>query len=612
MVALEPTQSQDEGDGITPSTSQCSSQSNSYTRRSPNAELTLRLPTTGTKAAMPCMPAVDESVVENEENEEEGAAEEAGASQQLDKLEGMLDVCCTTKKLCNDDYRRNAYAQQVKAWQQEEQAFLKHGEWCEQRIIILLQEAFRCSYTHLKRSYRDGAMSAQTFDERRQALRTSLESMKSSYRRTIESAKSRKDDVMAIATKAAACIASVYPWSSDGFLLSFEENMHFGRVSLSSDKNPFHHGGPTPITTAPTPQRAPATPPQPTPQTGLDAQTQAATVDASEASAPLPPTSAATARNGLAKGLPPVALRRLAPRRQVFHKGVAPDGSPLLSSTTSAATEASSAVSQGSASHHRRFAAFSPGATTAVALPATCGPLRPSEGSYFQRQEIEVSGMAFTCTSLVSSMFFAFRRAAIAAATKRQRLASSSAADPLCNSTVPARRRRPVTIRTDSSATPEAALDTAARKTSTAATPDFVPSPVSPCCFSKAQPFAVDAPPPPIDAGPAMASQVWQQATPPGPFYQPPGVYLPPYASLYCNPSAGMPAVTPPPPLYGQRPAATQPAPPLYPSRCAAVVNPLCCGHQTTRAGSAGLSFAASPNQQTAPMVDDQYVKQLW
>ncbi|KAG5474251.1 hypothetical protein LSCM1_03029 [Leishmania martiniquensis] len=329
--------------------------------------------------------------------------------------------------LCNDEFRRSAYERQVQRWQQDEMAYLKHEGWCEHRLILLIQEAFRCSNNNLKRAFSTGTVSAEVYAARVAGLKNSLLRIKAEYRRTLQRTRDRKGDLPSIASKAVTCIASVYPWSSSGFLIGFEENIKFGQlVDLTGSDG--RHG-------------TPLSPSTPQPSVNVAVPSCQDVTSVAKAALPgmrsehsnspaVPSLSVTSPCHDRSRATPHVALRPLPPRHRPFQKGTAPDGSPLLSPVRSGiSTETISASGPLTVESPNRsfFAAspisLSPKSPVPVPPASVAGPFRSDEQRFLEKGQLFVHGMAFVSHSLASTIFISSRRATIAAATVRRRLA---------------------------------------------------------------------------------------------------------------------------------------------------------------------------------------------
>jgi hypothetical protein len=344
-------------------------------------------------------------------------------------------------------YHKAAYERQVRQWQQVESFYMKHAGWVEHRVILLLQEAFRCSYVNLKQAHDGGTLSDDVFAARAAELRTSLVTIKKEYRRTLERTKERNGDLAGVASKAVTCIASVYPWSSEGFLMGFEENMKYGDLAGAATNG------------SSTRRLVPVISPS------VSTKASVVVVPASNPAAVLMPTlepegaerdcdegdDLSIAESVVAGGrsrrvaMPCVTLRPLPPCRQLFQpptgtSTAAPasgSGSPVVSPsrsaapatptfTTTSSPQVDSLVRGGGVASPPLTAPRSP---VPVPPPSIAGPLRASELRFLEKRQLILQGMAFVSRSLASSSFIASRRAAIAAATMRQRLGQAKAKD---------------------------------------------------------------------------------------------------------------------------------------------------------------------------------------
>ncbi|KAG5500342.1 hypothetical protein JKF63_03434 [Porcisia hertigi] len=402
-------------DGLSVTTSECSSQSNSRSKRCETPDGT-PMPSTECSDFNSWMPIIDE---------------EDRQARTLPNGRSFLDNNHQAQRgVCNQEYRKSAYQLQVRRWQDEETAYLRHEDWCEHRVILLMQEAFRCSTQNLKRAFSAGVMSPEVYHTRVTEIKNSLLYIKREYRRTLQRTRARKSDLSSIASKAVTCIASVFPWSCSGFVIGFEENVRFGQLL---DK--MGSGSRRGIPLAP-----------PMPQQLIDA----AVAPCCEADrmegvvlSGLPPEhvdTPARLRDDFVPGSyrRPLATARVTlspfpPRCQLFRRELSGDGPQLLSPVsagTLAETVPSSIGALPSESFNRSFCAFSPHclspkspAQVQVPPVSLAGPFRNDERRFLEKCQIVVRGMAFVSRSLASSIFISSRRATIAAATMQERLA---------------------------------------------------------------------------------------------------------------------------------------------------------------------------------------------
>ncbi|KPI88306.1 hypothetical protein ABL78_2605 [Leptomonas seymouri] len=332
------------------------------------------------------------------------------------------------------------YVRQVRRWQQVENFYMKHDGWCEHRVIVLLQEAFRCSYANLKDARDEGSISHEVFAARAAELRNSLMAIKKEYRRTLERTKERSGDLSGIASKAVTCIASVYPWSSEGFVLGFEENLKYGDVSGIA-KCSAHRGAPlgSPMFGDNATANA-ASSPSTTAVLLPKLEPESAERDYDEGEDLGIPESVVAGGRSRRVATPRVTLMPLPPRRQLFQEKItkitatsnattAEDGSPTVwPAHSSAPVAASFLFAFPQPDSQVRGATASPppsgGRCSPVPVPPPhiAGPLRAGEMRFLEKRQLILQGMAFVSRSLASSSFIASRRAAIAAATMRLRL----------------------------------------------------------------------------------------------------------------------------------------------------------------------------------------------
>ncbi|KPA85560.1 hypothetical protein ABB37_01825 [Leptomonas pyrrhocoris] len=329
-------------------------------------------------------------------------------------------------------YHKAAYERQVHRWQQVEAFYMKHEGWSEHRVILLLQEAFRSSYANLKRARDAGTLSETVFAARAAEMRSSLAAIKKEYRRTLERTKERNGDLSSIASKAVTCIASVYPWSSEGFVLGFEENLRYGDlagISRDSARRGATLTSPTvssriPVTALPSVKTTAV----PMPKLEL----QLAEKDGDEGEDLGVAESVVGCGRARRAATPRVMLRPLPPRCRLFHPQAAAAGGVGSPSASPAHSTAPTTVSFLSASPQfdsltLSTMALSPSPTgplspVLIPPPSVAGPLRPGEARFLEKRQLLVQGMAFVSCSLASSSFIASRRAAIAASTMRLRL----------------------------------------------------------------------------------------------------------------------------------------------------------------------------------------------
>ncbi|CAG9577052.1 hypothetical protein LMJF_28_0190 [Leishmania major strain Friedlin] len=329
--------------------------------------------------------------------------------------------------MCNDEFHRSSYQRQVQRWQQEETAYLKHEGWCEHRLILLMQEAFRCSRQNLKRAFSTGAVSLEVYAARLAGLKNSLLQIKKEYRRTLQRTRDRKGDLSSIASKAVTCIASVYPWSSSGFVMGFEENVRFGQLADVMGSGGRRGASLAPPTSqqsangglAPCRDMAPMS----------KVANPGMSLEHLNAAAP-PGNDMASCYQGRRIVTPRVPLCPLPPRRQLFRKGTAPDGSLLLSAAHTGASADGVASTMGPLpveNLSRSFFAVSPNClspNSPVLVPpvSIAGPFRNDERRFLEKRQLVVQGMSFVSHSLASSIFISSRRATIASATMQKRL----------------------------------------------------------------------------------------------------------------------------------------------------------------------------------------------
>ncbi|CAD2219053.1 hypothetical protein, conserved [Angomonas deanei] len=101
---------------------------------------------------------------------------------------------------------------------------------------MLIQEASKATLRTLTEKKNSGLISNEEYVELRGLLKSSTRSIKSEFRRTLLKHKdgpacaSRNAE---LSTKAIQCIASLYPFSSDGLLLSYRENKLLDGVGKS-------------------------------------------------------------------------------------------------------------------------------------------------------------------------------------------------------------------------------------------------------------------------------------------------------------------------------------------------------------------------------------------
>ncbi|KAG5474918.1 hypothetical protein CUR178_04368 [Leishmania enriettii] len=346
------------------------------------------------------------------------------------------------QSMCNDEFRRSAYERQVQRWQQDEMAYLKHEGWCEHRLILLIQEAFRCSNHNLKRAFNAGAVSAEVYAARVTGLKSSLLRIKAEYRRALQRAQDRKGDLPSIASKAVTCIASVYPWSSSGFLIGFEENVRFGQL-VEVTGSGGRHGGT--LLASPELQQFVNVALCPCRDLTPVAKMMLPGMCPEHRNAPAPPShDRGSPCHGRYLAAPHITLRPLPARYRLFQKGSASDGSPLLSPActgTSADTVYASGPLAMECPNRSFFAAspicLSPKSPVHVPTASIAGPFRSDEQRFLEKRQLVVQGMAFVSLSLASSIFISSRRAAIASARMRERLTvvADKAQPPVSSST---------------------------------------------------------------------------------------------------------------------------------------------------------------------------------
>ncbi|CAJ1990160.1 hypothetical protein conserved [Leishmania donovani] len=398
--------------GLSTSTSECSSQSNSHSHRREVPDSAL-IPASECGSINSWMLIIDE--------------EDRPARMLYDGLSSSEEEHQVPQLMCNDEFRRSSYQRQVQRWQQEETAYLKHEGWCEHRLILLMQEAFRCSRQNLKRAFRAGAMSVEVYATRLAGLKNALLQIKKEYRRTLQRTRDRKGDLSSIASKAVTCIASVYPWSSSGFVMGFEENVRFGQLAdvMGSEGR---RGAPL---EPPTSQQSTNVGLAPCRDMAPMSKVTGPGMSSEHLNAAAPPgNDMASYYQGRRIVTPRVSLCPLPPRRQLFRKGVAPDGSLLLSSAHTGTSADGVAFTIGPLpveSLSRSFFAVSPNCLSpdspALVPPASiAGPFRSDERRFLEKRQLVVQGMSFVSQSLASSIFISSRRATIASATMQKRL----------------------------------------------------------------------------------------------------------------------------------------------------------------------------------------------
>lgn len=319
---------------------------------------------------------------------------------------------------CVAAFYKAAYEQQVHRWQQVESFYMKHEGWCEHRVILLLQEAFRCSYANLKRARAEGTLGEDVFAARAAELRNSLTTIKREYRRTLERTKERHGDLSSIASKAVTCIASVYPWSSEGFMMGFEENLKYADLTGITDSS-TRRVAPIISTAASGRASVEMVPPSSTAALSmakLELET-AVDRDGDEGDDLGITDSVVAGGRSRCVATPRVSLRPLPPRWQLLQQTSATtggEGSPVASPARDCAP---ATVSFSSASPPT-----GPRSPVPLPSPSIAGPIRAGEARFLEKQQLAVRGTAFVSRSLASTSFIASRRAAIAAATMRRRL----------------------------------------------------------------------------------------------------------------------------------------------------------------------------------------------
>ncbi|AIN99655.1 hypothetical protein LPMP_280190 [Leishmania panamensis] len=329
--------------------------------------------------------------------------------------------------MCNAEFRKSVDESQVREWQEEETAYLKHEGWCENRLIILMQEAFRCSNQNLKQEFHSGAISADEYATRAAGLKDSLQRIKKEYRRTLLRTRDRKGDLPSIANKAVTCIASVYPWCSSGFILGFEENVKFGELEdmvgcggrrcaqLTSTMSQQS----THVALAPSLDKAPMS------------KVPFSAVYPEQPNAPAPPSGGQAARRHRQHlTAPRVTVPPLQPLCQLFPNGMTVGGSPLLMSPHTATLAGAVSPASGSVlveSSNRSFfvvspKSLSPNLQASVPPASIAGPVHNDELRLLEKCQLVVQGMAFVSHSLASSIFISSRRATIASTRMQKRL----------------------------------------------------------------------------------------------------------------------------------------------------------------------------------------------
>ncbi|CBZ28380.1 hypothetical protein, unknown function [Leishmania mexicana MHOM/GT/2001/U1103] len=329
--------------------------------------------------------------------------------------------------MCNDECRKSSYQRQVQRWQQEETSYLKHEGWCEHRLILLMQEAFRSSRENLKHAFSAGAISVEAYATRLTGLKNALLQIKKEYRRTLQRTRDRKGDLPSIASKAVTCIASVYPWSSSGFVMGFEENVRFGQLAGVMGSG-TRRG--TPVA-PPTSQQSTNVGLAPCRDVAPISKVVNPGMSSEHLNAAAPPgNDMASCYQGRRLVTPHVTLRPLPPRRQLFRKGMAPEGSLLLSAAHTGTSADGVAFTMGPPlveSLNRSFFGVSPNCLSPhspVLVPpaSVTGPFRDDERRFLEKRQLVVQGMSFVSYSLASSTFISSRRATIASVTMKKRL----------------------------------------------------------------------------------------------------------------------------------------------------------------------------------------------
>ncbi|GET89935.1 hypothetical protein, unknown function [Leishmania tarentolae] len=398
--------------GLSTATSECSSRSDSHSHR---REVTdgAHIPAGECDSINSWMLVIDE--------------EDRQTRMVCDRLSFPEDEQQVPQLMCNDEFRKSAYQRQVLRWQQEESAYLKHEGWCEHRLIILMQEAFRCSRENLRHAFGSGAMPAEVYATRLAGLKNALLQIKTEYRRTLQRTRDRKGDLSSIASKAVTCVASVYPWSSSGFVMGFEENIRFGQTADVIGSG-WRRGSLL--------------------ESSLSLQTTNVSLDPcvgmfSMSKAIYPGMysehldAVAPARDDMAlcyEGrrvvTPRVSLRPRPPRHQLFRKRMASDSFLPRSAAHSGTPADSVAFTMGplpGETLNRSLFGVSPNClslNSPVLVPPTSigGPFHNDERRFLEKRQLLVQGMSFISCSLASSTFISSRRATIASAMMRKRL----------------------------------------------------------------------------------------------------------------------------------------------------------------------------------------------
>lgn len=312
--------------------------------------------------------------------------------------------------LSPEAHHRRAYEKRVAAWSRVDTGYMRHPEWCEHRVIMLFQEAFRPEYDRLQRGLRDGSLPRDEFLVRRDQLKTALDAMKCEYRRTLQRLRDQNatgEKFASIAAKAATCVASVYPWSSDGFFMTYSENMRFGQIV------------------------------HPTTVCGI-----AAVAASSKAATRPPPRVSPVPEAALHRpsGGPPRPLQPLPPPRKLgVQRSVAADGTVVLASTPPARPPSLKAFSPpppgtNNCGSPTALVFASPLATPGSPprqLPlAVTGPIRADEMRFLERKQLVQTPHAFCVRSLAATSFVGARRSTVANHTTRSRLAAAVAGIP--------------------------------------------------------------------------------------------------------------------------------------------------------------------------------------
>lgn len=398
--------------GLSTSTSECSSQSNSHSHRRKVPE-SAPIPASNCGSINSWMLVIDE--------------EDRQARMLYDGLSSPEEEHPVPQLMCNDECRKSFYQRQVQRWQQEETSYLKHEGWCEHRLILLMQEAFRSSRENLKHAFSAGAISVEAYATRLTGLKNALLQIKKEYRRTLQRTRDRKGDLPSIASKAVTCIASVYPWSSSGFVMGFEENVRFGQ--LAGVMGSGSRRG-TPVA-PPTSQQSTNVGLAPCRDVAPISKVVNPGMSSEHLNAAAPPgNDMASCYQGRRLVTPHVTLRPLPPRRQLFRKGMAPEGSLLLSAAHTGTSADGVAFTMGPPpveSLNRSFFAASPNCLSPhspVLVPpaSVTGPFRDDERRFLEKRQLVVQGMSFVSYSLASSTFISSRRATIASVTMQKRL----------------------------------------------------------------------------------------------------------------------------------------------------------------------------------------------